>query len=83
MSDCLYCAPDVLLLQVGLRLARRKTRPQGRGLRRSCWCQQCWRTCPVHAFWVFVEGIPVGSAPFAGVTGSAANEILKDCCSKL
>ena len=63
-----------------LRLARRKNRPQGSVLRRSCWCRQCKSTCPRHVLWPFLNKFPVGAAPFAALTAQAAGALLKQCC---
>ncbi len=50
----------------GLRLTlrRRKNKPQGSQLVRSCWCTQCSRTCPVHALGPVVAASPPGERLF-------------------
>ena len=66
-------------VQVVLRLARRKNRPQGSVLRRACWCRQCVDTCPRHVLWPYFQKLAVGQAPFAGLSPSSANDLLRQC----
>ena len=63
----------------GLRLTlrRRKNKPQGSQLVRSCWCTQCSRTCPVHALGPVVAASPQGESLFEGITPSRASHALK------
>ena len=55
-----------------LRLARRKNKPEGSVLTRSCWCSKCPATCPVHFLGAFFAGLGAGSRPFASYTPGPA-----------
>ena len=81
--DCLPFLCGCILLQVLLRLAKRKNMPQGSVIRRSCWCRQCKFSYPVHVLWNFFDALPVGVTPFVNLIGPIANKLLKECCSKL
>jgi hypothetical protein len=81
--NCLLLLCNCCRLQVVLRLAKRKNMPQGSVIRRSCWCRQCKRSCPVHVLWNFLDPLPVGATPFANLSGHVANKLLKECCAKL
>ena len=58
--------------KVVLQLARRKNRPRGSVLRRSCWCSTCTHTCPIHVLWPMFAVMPVGHKPFENITPAAA-----------
>ena len=60
-----------------LRLARRKNRPQGSLLWRSCWCRRSSVTCPVHALQPWAAQFPSGAALFPGITAGEALRTLR------
>lgn len=68
--------PAVIWLEdeytVVLRLVRRKNLPAGSTMRRTCWCQRCPLTCPVHKVFRFFQGYPIGSEPFASISPAVA-----------
>ena len=67
-----------------LRLHRRKNKPHGSMLRRSCTCACHPRICPVHVLWHgFLRPLPFGSKPWAEHTSSSANAALRVALSKL
>ena len=45
-----------------LTFMRRKNRPAGSKLERTCWCKESCRTCPVHVLGPAVRGIQPGTA---------------------
>ena len=52
-----------------LQLARRKNKQHGSTLMRSCWCQSCKVTCPVHNALIFLKDkMWHGQNIFAGIT---------------
>ena len=55
-----------------LHLARRKNKPEGSVLTRTCWCSKCPATCPVHFLGAFFAGLGGGQRPFARFTPSVA-----------
>ena len=65
-----------------LTLLRRKNRPAGSRLERTCWCRESCRTCPVHVLGPAVRSIPTGTALFGGFTAAGANSALKDMLAK-
>ena len=66
-----------------LTLMRRKNRPAGSKLERTCWCRESCRTCPVHVLGPAVRGIQPGTALFGGFTAAGANSALKDMLGKI
>ena len=52
-----------------LTLMRRKNRPAGSKLERTCWCKESCRTCPVHVLGPAVRGIQPGTALFGRIHG--------------
>ena len=57
---------------VYLRLARRKNKPSGSLIKRSCWCSMSPKTCPVHVLWPFVSQFKAGERPFDMFTPKVA-----------
>ena len=82
-QSIIYLENDV----VYLKLAKRKNRPKGSLLKRSCWCKACKLTCPVHVLgpWLLKQGI--GSTPFRSFSPANALQglraILSDCSTHL
>ena len=66
-----------------LHLARRKNKPHGSTLVRSCWCAQCKVTCPVHVLGPWLASWPGGHRPFAHVSARAARVCLRRQLSAL
>ena len=66
-----------------LTLMRRKNRPAGSKLERTCWCKESCRTCPVHVLGPAVRGIQPGTALFGGIKTAGANSALKDMLGKI
>ena len=64
--------------RVVLKLARRKNLPQGSVMYRSCWCNQCKLTCPVHVLWKFFVEFDIGEQPFKGISAGAALSMLRN-----
>ena len=60
-----------------LRLARRKNRPQGSCLTRSCWCDTRPELCPVHVLGAWVSQQPGRSKPFMHIASGSARQDLK------
>ena len=58
--------------QVHLRLPRRKNKPFGSLLKRSCWCSTCSKTCPVHVLWEFMSQQHDYCSPFKGISKHTA-----------
>ena len=73
----------VFCRQLITRLRDRKNGLRCSVLARECWCKQCTKTCPVHVLWKFFEQLHVGSSPFAEITGTYANQVLRACCVAL
>ena len=71
--SCLSMCGDELVL----RLARRKNKPHGTVLRRSCWCDSREQLCPVHVLGRWVRFQAAGSAPFAGFKADFARRELR------
>ena len=55
-----------------LKLRRRKNRPQGSRLVRTCWCKECTRTCPVHVLGPLISKTMPGIELFKGITKADA-----------
>ena len=66
-----------------LTLLRRKNRPAGSRLERTCWCRESCRTCPVHVLGPAVRDIRTGTALFGGFTAAEANSALKDMLGQI
>ena len=64
--------------KVVLKLLKRKNKPEGSVLWRSCWCSTCKATCPVHVLGAYFKSLACGSAPFRGKTPSGALGSLRD-----
>ena len=60
-----------------LELDRRKNRPRGSRLKRSCWCEQSVATCPVHRLGEYLGGQEDGAALFAGIGAAEALATLR------
>ena len=58
--------------EIALKLRRRKNKPQGSRLVRTCWCKECPRTCPVHVLGPLIKSSVPGAALFAGISGNDA-----------
>ena len=61
-----------------LYLRRRKNKPQGSRLVRSCWCKACAATCPLHVIGKFMSERP-GLPLFPGITAHSALAALRMC----
>ena len=66
-----------------LKLGRRKNKPAGSLLRRSCWCSSCPDICPIHILWAYYANMPAGWKPFHSITPKAALSVLRGMLSKL
>lgn len=55
---------------VCLQLFRRKHKPHGSKMRRSCWCAECRDTCPVHALADMSSVTEAAATPFSARAGS-------------
>ena len=55
---------------VCLQLFRRKHKPHGSKMRRSCWCAECMDTCPVHALADMFSVTEAAATPFSARAGS-------------
>lgn len=60
-----------------LKLGRRKNKPWGSLLKRSCWCSTSSRTCPVHVVWPYFEKLDSSQKAFDGITASLALRTLR------
>ena len=60
-----------------LVLKRRKNKPQGSKLVRTCWCNESPVTCPVHAFGPMLERCVPGQKLFEGITPAGALGVLR------
>jgi hypothetical protein len=59
-----------------LQLYRRKHKPHGSKMRRSCWCAECRDTCPVHALANMFSVTEATARPFMLRAGSI-NAVLR------
>ena len=50
-ASALYLHEDTLYL----KLARRKNKDSGALMKRTCWCNTCTATCPVHVLWAYFK----------------------------
>lgn len=64
--------------ELTLRLRRRKNRPFGGTLVRSCWCDHSRSTCPVHTFGRAVKQFQAGARLFPSITAKGALGTLRD-----
>ena len=62
---------------ISLKLDRRKNRLHGSHLYRSCWCNQCKVTCPLHVLGPWYQALPPGAKPFASFSAARALEVLR------
>ena len=69
--------------RVTLRLARRKNKPQGSFMTRTCWCKQSAATCPVHALGKLLFDLPQGKALFPKISAADVNILLRSRLRKL
>ena len=60
-----------------LNLRRRKNKPGGSRLVRTCWCSQCPECCPVHVVGPFIARVPRGARLFPGITAHSATKALR------
>ena len=64
--------------RVRLQLARRKHKPHGSVMHRSCWCDSCKITCPVHNLAPLLRHPDaVGRQPFLHISPSRVNQELR------
>ena len=63
--------------QVILLLKRRKNKPSGSRLTRTCWCSRSTSTCPVHVLGPFVASLACGQGLFSGITPQHALSSLR------
>jgi len=61
-----------------LYLRKRKNKPQGSRLARSCWCSECTTTCPLRVIGKFMSEQP-GLPLFPGITAHSALVALRMC----
>ena len=69
---------SAVLVQVDsvvLHLARRKNRPRGSTLVRTCWCSTCPSTCPVHVLGPFLLTHETGCRVFPHNAGDALQSL--------
>ena len=64
--------------KIALHLKRRKNRPQGSVLVRSCWCKQSARTCPFHTFAPVLDAARDAEPLFFGFSSHAALQALRE-----
>ena len=69
--------------QMTLLLKRRKNKPQGSKLVRSCWCAASSITCPLHVFGPWVDATPRGSRVFPNMSSGGALHALREMLSIL
>ena len=74
-----------LVVQVCIRLKRRKNRPNGSGImKRCCTCRGCRETCVVHELWAKVfEHLPDGAHPWVDITPEFARSKLRAMLERL
>ena len=66
-----------------LTLARRKNKPHGSTLTRTCWCKSCPKTCPVHVLGAYVTSLKDGERPFAQFSASNVLKSLRSLLSRI
>jgi hypothetical protein len=66
-----------------LKLSRRKNKPHGTHLMRSCWCKRCAITCPVHTLGKWIMAFPAGAEPFIHFSPSTAMKVLRESLAAL
>lgn len=64
-------------------LQRRKNKPRGSRLVRSCWCNESRTTCPVHVLGPLIDGRTVGERLFPGCSAAGATEALRHILQSL
>jgi hypothetical protein len=72
-QSVLSCGED----QIVLRLKRRKNRPFGGTMARTCWCAQSPSTCPVHVLGKAVSKTGANKNLFEGITACNALQTLR------
>jgi hypothetical protein len=77
--SCISVTEDELVL----RLARRKNKPDGAIIRRSCCCEKSKHLCPVHVLGKWMKAQATGNAPFAQFSASFARSELKRRLAKI
>jgi integrase len=70
---CLRLEGDELVLV----LKRRKNKPNGSRLVRSCWCSESRTTCPVHVLGPALQRCGDGEMLFPGITAGSALSVLR------
>ena len=60
-----------------LSLARRKNKPRGSRLTRTCWCTESSLTCPVHVAAPLLRARAPGERLFPGLTAAGALKALR------
>ena len=60
-----------------LVLQRRKNKPNGSRLVRTCWCRECTRTCPLHVLGPIVTAQADSSQLFGGISAADALSALR------
>ena len=63
--------------QLVIHLRRRKNRPAGSRLVRTCWCARSKPTCPIHVLGAYVAAVPAGHKLFQGISASSALQGLR------
>lgn len=71
------CSLEVTDDRLTLRLHRRKNKPEGSVLTRTCWCRESPATCPLHKLGPVVRALRSGAFVFPDVTSDKARRALK------
>jgi len=77
------CALTVEGDQIVLYLKRRKNKPHGSRLVRTCWCSKSPKTCPYCMLAPVCKAAPAGEALFARVTAQSALHALREMLAML
>ena len=62
---------------IRLRLAKRKNKPNGSFMTRTCWCASSAATCPVHVLGRLVDGLPTGKCIFGNISSEDVRTTLR------
>ena len=68
---------------ITLRLERRKNKPGGSRITRTCWCRSCARTCPIHVLGNFIDQLEDGEHLFKDLTQAKALKLLRHLLGQL
>ena len=78
-----HSAVGVVGCELVLTLAKRKNRPHGATLRRSCLCPGGRPICPVHVLAPWLGSSPDGAQPFVHLSAAKATAGLRDLLTSL